>query len=94
METTLRPGWANHRPPSVWTFFARGHWEWGKKDEGGNVWHTHVGCLRPPQLALLAFCGFKLRHASEETPHLGATQGEIPPIPEPQNERKLAIRIA
>ena len=69
METTLRPGWANHRPPSVWTFFARGHW--GGKEEGGNVWHTHVGCLRPPQLALLAFCGFKPRHAREGTVHLG-----------------------
>ena len=45
-----------------------------RKEEGGNVWHTHVGCLRPPQLALLAFCGFKPRHAREGTVHLGCSR--------------------
>ena len=70
METGLRrPGWAvaHH----LFGLFSPEAMVRKQEGEGGNVWHTHVGCLRPPQLALLAFCGFKPRHAREGTVHLG-----------------------
>ena len=96
------------RPPSVWTFFAPGQ----GGEEPSEMYGTRrrrrrrSACLLSAAAALLAFCGFKPRHARDCAPGpaagagRGAILGEILPIPgsgrdlESQNERKLAIRIA
>ena len=91
-----RPGWANHRPPSVWTFFARGHR--GRKK--GEMYGTRmlVVCGHGRQLCwrfVVLNRGTRARglrtwaalDSRRNSSHSGASQ-------EPQNERKLAIRIA